>query len=206
MNRLKSITVLILVCSSFLTMLDISSFYDSDVIRLFFKYFGQLLLAIASLVVLLINIRSKQGHYIMNQFLLSFSLSLPFLTIFIGELINSPQDSLISFFRFVTSFLLISSVAFFDKVDAEQSILLFEKLIFIVASLGIFTFVLQLGGGEKYPLLNLKSTKSIIFEQNLFGILCFYGFWLTISHTFYHRRPSLINTFIFIGGLFFVVF
>jgi O-antigen ligase len=61
---------------------------------------------------------------------------------------------------------------------------------------------LQLGGGEKYPLINLKSTKSIIFEQNLFGILCFYGFWITFFSSHFHRRPSKISGVIFLAGLF----
>ena len=55
----------------------------------------------------------------------------------------------------------------------------------------------QFSGGEVFPVIGMRSTKSIVFEQNVFGIICFISFCLAL----YLGSSRFFRSLLFIGAL-----
>lgn len=200
----KKVPALAMLYSSFLTMLDMSAFYDSESLRQIFKLSGQGFLILSSIAVIFfgLGLGRQDRKKLFASILLSLLLSLPFLGFFISQLFNDLSDALTPLIRLVASFFLIFASTFLDKKTIHILLRHFSVIAVGLSLVGLLIFSFQLGDAERFPVIMLKSTKSIIFEQNLFSIILFLALFLVIDSRYYSPRVRLFVICLLLVGIF----
>ena len=98
----------------------------------------------------------------------------------ISEIINSSDYALIVIFRYI-SILIFCTVLL--NLDKKSMIFLYKICQRFVIFLVVIASLLFLSGGqygEKFPLLGIYANQSLLFEVNMFGILCYILFFSTM--------------------------
>lgn len=99
-----------------------------------------------------------------------------FFSLFVSDIINNGVMSLNAFIRFAASTIFIIIILNYSKEELLKLIQQCTFLFMVLGLIGIFLVSLKISSGEKIPFLNIYSTKSIFFEQNIYGICMFFLF------------------------------
>ena len=97
-----------------------------------------------------------------------------FFSLFLSDIINNGVMSLNALIRFMASSIFLIIILNFSK---EELLKLIQQCIYLFIALGLIGILFiffKISAGEKIPFLNIYSTKSIFFEQNIYGISCFF--------------------------------
>jgi len=190
-----------LIGGAFLTISDFQFILETDLARTLPKAMGQLIIIVASVFLIFQNVSNLRVRSCDYVAVAAFSAT--FMALFVSQFINNPSESAVPLLRFVASLLLLLSIfsAPYDQIRYGLRIVLVMTL--LVTIIGIAFFALQIDPRERFPLIGLGSTKSIIFEQNVFGILCFFG-GFSVLYIQKNLRPTtkyLLLTIFFAGCL-----
>ena len=138
-------------------------------------------LAFSSFFAVFIFMSLKRQYIKMNEFILLFIILLPYVALCFSNLILDFANSVNTVLRFFGALFLALSLFLFTK--HELKILLKWSLLVVAmfSILSIVFFLTQIIGYEKFPILNMYSNKSIIFEQNVFGIMVYLASVIILS-------------------------
>ncbi|WP_320820872.1 hypothetical protein [Thalassolituus sp.] len=105
-----------------------------------------------------------------------------FFSFFISEaFFGSVGGAFIAFARFV-AVVLFSSTLFLLDVESLVRVKKFSlQFVFILSAISLIMFILRLPGGERFASTGFYSNKSLVFEQNVFGIAVYISFIVLIG-------------------------
>ena len=140
--------------------------------RIFFKLLSLLILFF--IFIFSCSFNKKFLYLIFLSFAFYFSL-------FFSDFINNIEVSYIPLARLIASIIFLWVLISSEVLVLEKAINTYSKLLFIVAIIGLFFLIFPQYHAEKIPVLNIYSTKSIIFEQNVYGISVYFLFLYLLS-------------------------
>ena len=206
MSNIKStinvdpILAILVVFGGVFTAFTFSDFVNIPAERFVVKSIGVILISIAVLVVFFKKevIRLKQYEVILIYLTISF-YSLLFLSEFFSEYKLS-YVTITNFLRLAASLLMLG-LLFSEK---KSTYLVYTALFVgvLISLISIVFFLLDIGHGEKMPIIDIYSSKSIIFEQNVFGILSYLSLILLLFFTRVPRSLVFILSLVLIIGIF----
>lgn len=171
----------LMVAGATLTVCDFGAFRDVEMMRTVPKYLGQvsLLAGIAAyLAMTRLQLRSAPST---SDWLWALLFAAPLGSIMFGELANQPQQALMPLMRWISALGLVLVVLRLEASETQRALNWFRWSALMISLIGIIFFIFQFDTREKFPVIELFSTKSIIFEQNIFGIIAYFGicsWWL----------------------------
>lgn len=113
---------------------------------------------------------------IFKKDLIFLPIPLFYLSLFLSDIINNGVEAFDSLSRAIINLIFLILILNLSVNELRLVIQNCLKLFLVVAIIGILNIFSGTSMGEKIPLLNLYSTKSIIFEQNIYGICMFFLF------------------------------
>jgi hypothetical protein len=108
--------------------------------------------------------------------LIFLPIPLFYFSLFFSDIINNGVDSLNSLIRAIVNVIFLILILNFSVNELKLAIQNCLKLFLVVAIIGIIFIISGISAAEKIPFINIYSTKSIIFEQNIYGICMFFLF------------------------------
>ena len=171
---MKRLSLLLVLVAAIFSVLSLESIVYIPAERLIFKGITFISLSL-SLCVASFNNRIKK-----KEFWKIGIINLMFLCLF-NDVANNSTDGLISLLRFLSVCMLTTVLFSYTRQDLE--ILMRYLLLFglVVAIISIIYFFTDFSRAEKFPIIDLYSNKSIIFEQNVFGIFIYIVLVISIN-------------------------
>lgn len=120
------------------------------------------------------RVNKKFIYLILFSFLFYFSL-------YFSEIINNIEASYIPLARLIASVTFLWVLTSSDAFILEKALNIYSKLLFVIAVIGLVFLIFPQYHAEKIPVVNMYSTKSIIFEQNVYGISVYLVFLYFLS-------------------------
>lgn len=172
---MKKLSLLLVLVAAIFSVLSLESIIYIPAERLIFKGITFISLSL-SLCVASFNNRIKK-----KEFWKIGIINLMFLCLALTDVANNSTDGLISLLRFLSVCMLTTVLFSYTRQDLE--ILMRYLLLFglVVAIISIIYFFTDFSRAEKFPIIELYSNKSIIFEQNVFGIFIYIVLVISIN-------------------------
>ena len=129
-------------------------------------------------------------------------ISLPFLFA-ISASIYDISESLVQWLRFLSVLLIVIFLFSLKENELFQILRLYCYIVLALAFISVLQYLVGYPTYEKFPLVNINSNKSIIFEQNVYGLLVYMSFLIfsLISFNTKKTRKWLTNL-IYLFGIF----
>ena len=129
-------------------------------------------------------------------------ISLPFLFA-ISASIYDISESLVQWLRFLSVLLIVIFLFSLKENELFQILRLYCYIVLALAFISVLQYLVGYPTYEKFPLININSNKSIIFEQNVYGLLVYMSFLIfsLISFNTKKTRKWLTNL-IYLFGIF----
>ena len=163
-----SVPVLFIFFSGALSVTSLSSFADIPSERLFFKALTIISLMIATLYLAFYSRPIKT-----KDLLKVIVFALLFTVLAVTDLINNSTLALISILRLVGVFLVLLCLFSLKALELDMLLKYFLAYGFLVSLISLVFFLTDFSRAEKFPIVGIYSNKSIIFEQNVFGIFIY---------------------------------
>lgn len=163
-DLLKIFALVPCVIGCFLPTLSTDIFFQLPSERVLFKTIGSIFF-IAGLTSLLfikgLNLKSLLTSFFLTTFFYIFSIS------------SFIYDSSGSLNHLLRAFMATMICYFFLELNKRELgfvVSLITIILSLIAIIGVSSIFFGFSNGEKFPIINIYSTKSIIFEQNVYGI------------------------------------
>lgn len=132
------------------------------------------------------KINKKYFYFISISFFFYFSL-------FFSEFIFNSQGAFIPLARLLASVMFLWVIFSCDEYSLSKILNIYSRVLLFVAVLGLFFLIYPPYIAEKIPVINLISTKSIIFEQNVYGISMYFLFLYYLSEGNRNLNKSVLS-------------
>lgn len=174
--------LLTIVAGATLTVCDFGAFREAEVMRTVPKYLGQAMLLLGVVAHLLLVRLDPRSAPTASEWAWALVFAGPLAAIALGELTSAPHQAMMPLLRWLSAVGLILVVLRLDSEGLQRTLGWLRQAALWISAIGVVFFVLQFDTREKIPLIDLYSTKSIVFEQNIFGIVAYFGlcsWWLS---------------------------
>ena len=179
--------------------ITLSDYIEIPSERYVFKGIGTILLAFSLGVLIFVGRRRISKS---NLFFLFMIVTLPFLFA-VSASIYSFSDSLVQWLRFIAVVIIVLFLSSLEENELLKILKIYIYLVFLLALISIYQYFVGYPTYEKFPLLNISSNKSIIFEQNVYGIFVYMSFlifgFLSLSEK---KLRSFVTNIVFLFGIF----
>ena len=179
--------------------ITLSDYIEIPSERYVFKGIGTILLAFSLGVLIFVGRRRISKS---NLFFLFMIVTLPFLFA-VSASIYSFSDSLVQWLRFIAVVIIVLFLSSLEENELLKILKIYIYLVFLLALISIYQYFVGYPTYEKFPLLNIYSNKSIIFEQNVYGIFVYMSFlifgFLSLSEK---KLRSFVTNIVFLFGIF----
>lgn len=163
-----SVPVLFVFFSGAFSIMSLSSFANIPNERLFFKALT-LIFLIFSTLYLAVYSRPVRAKDLLKAIL----LALLFVVLAITDLINNSTLALIPILRLLAVLLVLLCLFSLKMSELEMLLKYFLAYGLLVSVISLIFFLTDFSRAEKFPIIQIYSNKSIIFEQNVFGIFIY---------------------------------
>ena len=136
------------------------------------NYFKALSVAILIFAFALHLFRSKTKFNLSLFFELS-PLVIVFFSLAISDLFNNGDLATNAVFRALVNTIFLLLLTSLSYSDLRSTLVYTSILYFLIVCFGILEMFLGNSTGEVFPIINIRSIKSLVFEQNVFAIGCF---------------------------------
>ena len=190
-----SVPVLFIFFSGATSITSLSSFADIPSERQFFKALTLIFLIFATLYLAVYSrpVRTK-------DFLKAILFALLFAVLAVTDLINNSTLALIPILRLVGVFLVLLCLFSLKTSELEMLLKYFLAYGLLVSLISIVFFLTDFSRAEKFPIIGIYSNKSIIFEQNVFGIFI-YLCVIIIVHSSVRKPIFSLHVVLFLFGV-----
>lgn len=182
-NHLLNIIALVpCVIGCFLPTLTTEMFFEFSSERVFFKTLGSIIFLAGFFSFLLIkglNLKSLITSFLLTAFFYVFSIS---------SLIYDSSGSLNHLLRAFMATMICYFFLELNKREVDFVISLITIILTLIALIGVSSILFGFSDGEKFPIINIYSTKSIIFEQNVFGIAMLFLIFITLRYKKFYTK------------------
>lgn len=176
MRETLTYPVLYIFAAGIFSVISISPFSDVPYERTIFKLLTMsfLFAAVASSAIYNKKIRK-------SDFLLLYVILFFYFTLSVSDFINNSTSGLIPFLRFLSVSFVCLALFSMRQIELEKLLKCFLTFGFIVSVISLLFFITDFSRAERFPIINLYSNKSIIFEQNVFGIFIYMCLVISLS-------------------------
>jgi O-antigen ligase len=99
-------------------------------------------------------------------------ITLPFLFA-VSATIYELSGSLIQWLRFFTVLMILMFLSVLDESELLLCLKMYSYIVVVLILVSIYQYLVGYPVYEKFPVLNIRSNKSIIFEQNVYGLFVY---------------------------------
>ena len=170
--KIINISVILFVIGTVMPAISLSDYLNIPSERQVFKGLGVVFIFLSLAILLLIG-RHKLESY--NLQIILFILSLPFIFA-LSATIYDFSGSLVQWLRFITVIFIVLFLALLKEEELIYALRIYCYIGIILALISLYQYFTGYPAYEKFPVINIRSNKSIIFEQNVFGLYIYMSF------------------------------
>ena len=167
-----NIAVVLFVIGTVIPAISLADYLNIPSERQVFKGLGVVFIFL-SLVILLLSGRHKLKNY--NLQIILFALALPFIFAFSATIYDF-AGSIVQWLRFITVIFILLFLSLLGEEELIYALRIYCYLALILVLISLFQYFTGYPAYEKFPVINIRSNKSIIFEQNVFGLYIYMSF------------------------------
>ena len=170
--KIINISVILFVIGTVMPAISLADYLNIPSERQVFKGLGVVFILLSLAILLLIG-RYKLESY--NLQIILFVLSLPFIFA-LSATIYDFSGSLVQWLRFITVIFIVLFLALLTEEELIYALRIYCYVGIILALISLYQYFTCYPAYEKFPVINIRSNKSIIFEQNVFGLYIYMSF------------------------------
>lgn len=170
--KIINISVVLFVIGTVIPAISLADYLNISSERQVFKGLGVVFI-FSSLAILLLTRRYKLKNYNLQITLLA--LTLPFIFA-LSATIYDFESSLVQWLRFITVIFILLFLSLLTEEELIYALRIYCYLALILALISLFQYFTGYPKYEKFPVINIRSNKSIIFEQNVFALYTYMSF------------------------------
>ena len=189
--------IYILVLSVFLTTFSFEGlFYESFFYeRILTKILGALGICLS---LYLFFVASSHRFVVQSSYQVLFFVGFLYSALFLGEVGGGFLDEFFGVKNLLRMLLATSvcliTIFYFNDIRLNRFV---YSLIVIISFFSIIYLFLDIGRGERIPGIEIYSRKSIVFEQNVYGMILYYGLLYGLFfRSLLNYKPNIIHVFI----------
>jgi O-antigen ligase len=164
-----NLAIVFFVFATVIPAISLSDYVNILGERYFFKGLGVVFL-ITSVVIM---IWCGRGRTRWSEFFFLLAIITLPLVFAVSASIYEFSGSLVQWLRFVTVFLLVLFLCVLNESELLLCLKIYCFISAILVIISIYQFFVGYPAYEKFPVLNIRSNKSIIFEQNVYGLFVY---------------------------------
>lgn len=170
--KLVNVAITLFVFGTVLPAISLSDYVNIPVERYIFKGIGVISLTL-SVVLIIVSGRGKLRRSEL-AFLVSV-LALPLVLAVSASIYDFP-GSLVQWLRFIAVMLIVIFLSNLNEHELLRVLEIYCYVAFAMALISFYQYLVGYPAHEKFPVLNISSNKSIIFEQNVYGLFIYMSF------------------------------
>jgi O-antigen ligase len=170
--KLVNVAIVLFVFGTVIPAITLSDYINIPAERYVFKGLGVILLTLSVVLAIVLGkckLRRSELVFLVTALALPFVFS-------ISASIYDFSGSLVQWLRFIAVLLI---VIFLSSLNEQELLRTLKMYCYIACVLALISFCQYLVGYpsyEKFPVLNIRSNKSVIFEQNVYGLFVYMSF------------------------------
>tara|TARA_Y100000992_G_scaffold243522_1_gene174560 strand:+ start:110 stop:1237 length:1128 start_codon:yes stop_codon:yes gene_type:complete len=167
-QNLKYFYIFLCVLGCFIPTLTLQFLFELPLERILLKSIGTSIFLVGIFLLMTVkglNLKNLMASFVMTSFFYIFAFS---------SFLYDSSESLNHLLRACLATLICYFFLEASKNDLKIILNIVFVLLFLIALIGVLSILLNFSNGEKFPILNIASTKSIVFEQNVYGIATFF--------------------------------
>jgi O-antigen ligase len=170
--KLVNVAIVLFVFGTVIPAITLSDYINIPAERYVFKGLGVILLSLSvGLATVLGRCKLRRSELV---FLVTV-LALPFV-FSISASIYDFSGSLVQWLRFIAVLLIIIFLSALNEQELLRTLKIYCYIACVLALISFCQYLVGYPSYEKFPVLNIRSNKSIIFEQNVYGLFIYMSF------------------------------
>ena len=167
-QKLKYFYIFPCVLGCFIPTLTLQFLFELPSERILLKSIGTSIFLVGIFLLMTVkglNLKNLMASFVMTSFFYIFAIS---------SFLYDSSESLNHLLRACLATLICYFFLEASKNDLKIILNIVFVFLFLIALIGVLSILFNFSNGEKFPILNIASTKSIVFEQNVYGIATFF--------------------------------
>lgn len=172
--KLVNVAIALFVLGTVIPAISLSDYVHIPAERYIFKGLGVIFLTLSVVLVTLFG-RCKLPR---SELILFFTaLALPFVFA-VSASIYDFSESLVQWLRLIAVILIVIFLSTLNEQELLRALKIYCYIAFVLVLISFYQYQVGYPSYEKFPVLNIRSNKSIIFEQNVYGLFIYMSFLL----------------------------
>ena len=172
--KLVNVAIALFVLGTVIPAISLSDYVHIPAERYIFKGLGTIFLTLSVVLVMVLG-RCKLPR---SELILFFTaLALPFVFA-VSASIYDFSESLVQWLRLIAVILIVMFLSTLNEQELLRALKIYCYIAFVLVLISFYQYQVGYPSYEKFPVLNIRSNKSIIFEQNVYGLFIYMSFLL----------------------------
>ena len=172
--KLVNVAIALFVLGTVTPAISLSDYVHIPAERYIFKGLGVIFLTLSVVLVTLFG-RCKLPR---SELILFFTaLALPFVFAVSASFYDF-SESLVQWLRLTAVILIVMFLSTLNEQELLRALKIYCYIAFVLVLISFYQYQVGYPSYEKFPVLNIRSNKSIIFEQNVYGLFIYMSFLL----------------------------
>lgn len=170
--NLSNVAIVLFVLGTIIPAISLADYINIPAERYFFKGLGAIFLTLSVMLVI------SSGRYKILRSELTFLvaiLALPF-AFALSASIYEFSESFVQWARFITVILIVIFLSMLNEQELLRALKIYCYFAFVLALISFYQYLVGYPSYEKFPIIDIRSNKSIIFEQNVYGLFLYMSF------------------------------
>ncbi len=170
--KLVNIALVFFVFGTVFPAISLSDYVNISAERFVFKGVGVVFLTLSVVLMMVLN-RCRLRPFDLT--LLVMIIALPFVFA-LSSSIYDISESLIQWFRLIAVLLIVIFLSALNEHELSRALKIYCYVAFALGLISFYQYLVGYPAYEKLPVINIRSNKSIIFEQNVYGLFMYMSF------------------------------
>jgi len=170
--KLVNVALVFFVFGTVFPAISLSDYVNIPDERFIFKGVGVFFLILSVVLMMVLNRCRLRGS---DLALLIMIIALPFVFA-LSASIYDVSESLIQWLRLIAVLLIVIFLSALNEHELSRALKLYCYIAFAMGLISFYQYLVGYPAYEKFPVINIRSNKSIIFEQNVYGLFMYMSF------------------------------
>ena len=170
--KLVNVAIVLFVFGTVIPAITLSDYINIPAERYVFKGLGVILLTLSVVLAIVLGrckLRRSELVFLVTALALPFVFS-------ISASIYDFSGSLVQWLRFIAVLLIVIFLSTLNEQELLRTLKIYCYIACVLALISFCQYLVGYPSYEKFPVLNIRSNKSIIFEQNVYGLFVYMSF------------------------------
>jgi len=170
--KLVNVAIVLFVFGTVIPAITLSDYINIPAERYVFKGLGVILLTLSVVLAIVLGrckLRRSELVFLVTALALPFVFS-------ISASIYDFSGSLVQWLRFIAVLLIVIFLSTLNEQELLRTLKIYCYIACVLALISFCQYLVGYPSYEKFPVLNIRSNKSIIFEQNIYGLFVYMSF------------------------------